>query len=92
MKCKSCNGTGKIKTIDFAKQGWKDTENVCPICYGTGAIEQTNKEYIRTCGDEDLVEIFMSFMFDAGFKKRFIFGNFKEEFIRWLKEKHDESV
>lgn len=50
----------------------------------------TNKEHMRTCSDEELAEIFMRFLFDANFKKRFIFGNFEEEFIRWLKENHHD--
>ena len=48
MKCKACNGTGKINAIDFAKPNWKDTEEVCPICCGRGAIEQTKEEWFCT--------------------------------------------
>lgn len=50
---------------------------------------QTNAEYMRTCSDEELAEIFMRFMFDADFKMRFITGNFEEEFLGWLKEKYE---
>lgn len=46
MKCKVCNGTGKIKEIDFTKPDWKDTEKVCPICCGSGVVKQTNFEII----------------------------------------------
>jgi len=56
MKCKACNGTGKIKVIDFAKPDWKDTEKACPICCGSGVIEQTNDEWRKTCSTEEFAE------------------------------------
>lgn len=83
MKCKSCNGTGKIKTIDFAKQGWKDTEKVCSICHGTGTIEQTNEEWFCQLSTEAKAEVLAQLS---------SYGGNVGAILDWLKGKHNESV
>lgn len=101
MKCKSCNGTGKIKAINFAKPDWKDTEKVCPVCGGTGKVEQTNDEWRRTCSAEEFAE----WLFHYSFDKCNLCGQCWDEnvcpqcerrsdkdfFEKWLKGKHEES-
>lgn len=82
MQCKACNGTGKIKVIDFAKQGWKDTEKVCPICYGSGIIEQTNERWFDTLSTEEKAETIAQLS---------SYGGNVEAILLWLKEPHRES-
>lgn len=48
----------------------------------------TEQEYIQTCTTEQLAEVFMQFMFDAKFKRKFVYGNFYDEFAKWLKQPH----
>ena len=59
MKCKHCNGFGwyynDITEIKKIK---------CPMCGGTGKVEQTEQEYIQTCNTEQLAE-FLSRVFWA---------------------------
>ena len=55
MKCKHCNGTGKIKMPTF-DDAMPILEEDCGKCHGTGEIEVTNEEYIRTCSTEELAE------------------------------------
>lgn len=81
MKCKACNGTGKIKVIDFAKQDWKDTEKVCPICCGSGVIEQTNDEWRKTCSTEEFAEFLNFIAFDWNRVD-------KQWVLEWLKQPH----
>ena len=54
-------------------------------------IELTEQEYIQTCNTEQLAEVFMRFMFDAKFKRKFVYGNFYDEFAKWLKQPHREE-
>ena len=84
MKCKACNGTGKIKAIDFTKPDWKDTEKVCPICCGSGVIEQTNDEWRKTCSTEEFAEFLEFIVFDWNKMT-------SEDILEWLKQPHTEK-
>lgn len=37
VKCKNCNGTGKIKTTRFPSSAYRITQ--CGCCYGVGKIK-----------------------------------------------------
>jgi len=76
MLCPRCNGQG-FSVI--AK--WK-----CPVCHGTGFVEQTNEEWLRTLPTtEELAKaIFKCIIANS--------WSFNEQVIlRWLKEVHRES-
>lgn len=50
MKCKHCNGTGKVRGYFYEKTGVNKWEKVwgdspCDECGGTGKIQQTNEEW-----------------------------------------------
>lgn len=87
MKCKACNGKGKIKAIDFTKPDWKDTEKVCPICYGSGVVKQTNEEWINGLSTIEKAKVIV----DLGRKQRFPKDVEVEFCEQWLKEEHRES-
>jgi len=55
MKCKHCNGTGKIKMPTF-DDAMPILEEDCGKCHGTGEIEVTNEEYIHSLNTEQLAE------------------------------------
>ena len=89
MKCKACNGTGKIKAIDFTKPDWKDTEKVCPICYGSGVIEQTNEEWFCQLSTEEKAKwLNQQLMYAAAAREQGYFT--VDGLIKWLKEKHND--
>ena len=83
MKCPMCGGDGITD---------KFTPNVgrCIKCNGTGEIEATNEEYIRSCTFEELAgEIYE--WYSAGYTTGRV-GlplNSITEIVEWLKEKHD---
>ena len=91
MKCKFCGGSGKNY---WGLNGVPYPLLLCPVCNGTGQIEQTNKEYMQTCNAEELgCFICENFFHGACGECRFcektelrhhcILGD-------WLKEKHKE--
>ena len=61
MKCKHCNGTGKVRGYFYEKTGVNKWEKVwgdspCDECNGTGKIEITNEEWLQTCSAEEFAE------------------------------------
>lgn len=78
MKCPKCDGTGKVNGLYF------DTTKSCKYCNGTGEIEVTNEEYIRTCSTEELAKTLYDIRFDFQIPWK------NKEIIAWLKEKHNE--
>ena len=97
MKCKHCHGTGKrfVSTNKNAITGNGYTAD-CLYCNGTGEIEMSHKEYIRTCNDEELAKM----LYTIGFLDNItddvmniaLMQNVSTEkaFELWLQEKHDE--
>lgn len=96
MKCKACNGTGKIKGIDFAKPDWKDTEKVCTICCGTGVIVQTNYDWLNSLPIEEQARFFSHEMrceFCPNQEQCDSLGaNCKVLWELWLKKPHHDEV
>ena len=98
MKCPECGGIGLTDL---------HTPNVgrCIKCNGSGEIEATNEEYIRQASTEELAEvlnkIFMTRSFchicpegdvcDLGYECKY-HGGKTEDFVEWLKGKHDGRV
>ena len=88
--CKKCGGSG-----------WDDEHMIkCLHCYGSGEVEQTNEEYLRSLNTEQLAEWFYTNFdtCDSGCSKCVIRyqcyksgakGTAKDFFMEWLKEKHD---
>ena len=84
MKCPMCGGDGITD---------KFTPNVgrCIKCNGTGEIEVTNEEYIRSCTFEELAGAIYEW-YSAGYTTGRV-GlplNSITEIVEWLKEKHNE--
>ena len=94
MKCKNCGGSG----IDMF-------ESECRFCGGMGVVEPlTEQEYIQTCNAEQLayvlMKIFVTRTFchlcpegdvcDIGYNCEYSSGEKIEDWVKWLKEKHDD--
>lgn len=92
MKCKNCDGTGKVVNPMMSMNGdeytgeWEQHE--CEACNGTGKVPMTNEEWLRQCTTEQLAE----FLCNVGFENETIVRKFKSEWIEWLKEKHNDSM
>ena len=95
MKCKHCNGTGKVRGYFYEKTGVNKWEKVwgdspCDECNGTGEIEQTNEEWfcqLPTGEKADfLANIYPKSVGEALIK---ISNGDKEKWEEWLKEKHN---
>lgn len=84
MKCPMCGGDGITD---------KFTPNVgrCIKCNGSGEIEVTNEEYIRSCTFEELAGAIYEW-YSAGYTTGRV-GlplNSITGIVEWLKEKHHE--
>lgn len=97
MKCKHCHGTGKrfVSTNKNAITGNGYTAD-CLFCNGTGEIEVTNEENIRTCSTEELVNIIVCELRNADLhnmrlKYNLFNGNDFDVVRVWLKEKHHDK-
>lgn len=55
MRCPKCIGIGR--TLYPPKDGGKAYIGDCDRCHGTGEIEVTNEEYIRSCSTEQLATL-----------------------------------
>ena len=89
MKCPMCEGTGKeFWVIDGVQEE-------CQKCNGTGEIEQTNEEWLRTATTEELAQmLFNAITTSHDFAEYLMhYENQSEQditnaIVRWLKEKH----
>lgn len=99
MKCPRCNGNGSVP-YHIADDLFDETN--CPLCGGSGEVEMTNEEYLRSCTTEQLAEFFikaMLFYDNAGITlleaiKNAVEDNenlskhFIENVVEWLKQPH----
>ena len=103
MKCKKCNGTGRLLEPFYDTTGLiaNFKGDICFVCNGTGKIEQTNEEWIRSCSTEELVEWIKTVTrhcYACGYdmarngiqtKPKCPFQDcVQDDTERWLKEKH----
>ena len=87
MRCKACNGTGKIRGYFYEKTDVNKWEKVwgdspCHECNGTGKLEQTNEEWFATLTTKEKAE--------AISRLSCYHGNIYE-IEKWLKQPHQEE-
>jgi len=108
MKCKHCNGTGKVRGYFYEKTGVNKWEKVwgdspCDECGGTGKIQQTNEEWLRSCTTEELVKMILDLCDDRpcfacgiGYCEDenwcHVYSDEAKEFVmEWLKQAHTDK-
>ncbi len=92
MKCKYCEGTGKIKMPTFDDE-MPILEEDCGKCHGTGEIEVTNEEWFCSLSTEEKAKFLKNFNPCDKCPARKICDtvrNCENSFLKWLKEKHEE--
>ena len=101
MKCKRCNGTGKIKQPMC--NGGHCRKYTCPYCNGTGEITQTNDDWRKTCSAEEVADFLCRLLkghdlLIGCLSLRTIINdevehgrNGNQSVMEWLKERHDGS-
>lgn len=98
MKCPRCNGNGSVP-YHIADDLFDETN--CPLCGGSGEVEQTNEEYIRTCSTEELAKLIYKIAVTDVLMDRFFTAEMVnaeivdvdsgvKEAEAWLKEKHND--
>lgn len=97
--CPKCNGRGKTTEYDGLRKFWCDYK--CEMCNGTGEVDMTNEEWLRSATTEQLAE-WLSNTFDlcgAGCSKCFVkelcFNEHinkmpSDLIVEWLKQHHVE--
>lgn len=88
MKCKHCNGTGKVRGYFYEKTDINKWEKVwgdspCDECNGTGEIKQTEQEYIQTCNHKELTEILFRMIVHGS-----VIRPDRQYISEWLKQPH----
>ena len=92
MKCPKCNG-----------DGWDDEHMIkCLHCHGSGEVEQTNEEYLKSCNTEELAIFICNNLpqeTEGTLENRFWNALYSQypiepmnayhEVMKWLKEKHE---
>ena len=77
MKCPECGGVGRIHY----------GEEWCSACNGTGEIEVTNEEWLRSATTEELAE-FIRKQRDDWSDGWYSDCHRFEEIVEWLKQQH----
>ena len=89
MKCPKCNGNKEIHTPiytqgnPFMPSGWE--YRTCEYCNGTGEVEQTNEEWIKSANTEQLAEFICGIQTDGALQ---VDCMTYEERLMWLKQPH----
>lgn len=98
MKCPKCKGEGQIIKKEKGTIGYIARLGICDKCHGSGEVEMTNEEYIRSCSTEELAKLLYTIGFydnitDHVFNEIAMMQNLPTEqaFEVWLKEKHDDG-
>ena len=82
MQCPRCMGMRKIVEYDYLRKVYYSHK--CEHCNGTGEIEQTNEEWLKSCNTEEMAKgIYECVMANS--------WSFRESgVLRWLKQPHSE--
>lgn len=97
MKCKHCNGTGKIRGYFYEKTGVNKWEKVwgdspCEECNGTGEIEITNEEWFCSLPTEEKARFIADNDGTIQIGDEVDYQNTMKKWSKWLKEKHNGNT
>ena len=95
MKCKHCNGTGKVRGYFYEKTGVNKWEKVwgdppCDECNGTGQIEMTNEEWLDGLSTEEKAKWIATQCGDAVMESTYDVSKLRKKryWVEWLKQPH----
>jgi RecJ-like exonuclease len=94
MKCIVCDGRGFFPLSNTAAK-------ICPQCDGTGEIQQTNEEWLKSLNTDEFADFLEGVAFDSNFRngieaeyrredKDYCYGDRPKIIKAWLKEVHKE--
>jgi len=104
MKCPMCNGSGKcyeqkIRYQEIETNRTDFTLAKCHKCNGTGEVQMTNEEYLKSCNTEQLVHVihlmttscYVCGKDGVDYKRCYFHKKCTgpKEIEEWLKEKHE---
>ena len=103
MKCPMCNGSGKcyeqkIRYQEIETNRTDFTLAKCHKCNGSGEVQMTNEEYLRSCNTEQLAEWIAKQKCDGCNDEpyddkhgtcKYCMAKKTEQIREWLKEKHE---
>ena len=98
MKCPMCKGGRKVLKKEKGDMGYIVRLAICDKCNGTGEVEMTNEEYIKSCSTDELAELIADICYGllgdvAGncgdVADGYYWQEYKSKWVEWLKEKYE---
>lgn len=92
-ECPKCKGYGIVGSAvpDILRgRGAIFSSNECDMCHGSGEVQMTNEEYLKSLDTEQLAkrlhdkDVYAFFVCKHGGKVPSV-----EHYVEWLKEKHE---
>ena len=93
MKCKNCDGTGICYNFVEVDGGIINRAEDCSVCHGTGEVEQTKEEWLRSATFEEMAGTLYEW-----YSQGHIEGKVGKQLssvtrvVEWLKEKHNGNI
>ena len=60
MKCPKCGGYGKLLKKEKGKSCYEVSLSFCDMCHGSGEVEVTNEEWLKSMNTEQFAEWIVS--------------------------------
>ena len=96
-ECPKCKGYGIVGSAvpDILRgRGAIFSSNECDMCHGSGEVQMTNEEWLRSCTTEQLAEWLAHhsrFVYECGEKKITPKTMYEEDWEWWLKQPHKDG-
>ena len=95
-ECPKCKGYGIIGDAvpDILRgRGHIFSSIECPQCHGSGEVEMTNEEYLKSCNTEQLANAFFEYRYTYATPRQKLWMSanekcIKTDIVEWLKQPH----
>ena len=92
MICPMCQGGKTLLKKEQGKGCYEVVLGICDKCHGTGEIEMTNEEYLRSANVNDMARCIATKLLELARHEYGIYDVVDYATIfEWLKEKHDDK-
>ena len=92
MICPMCKGGRKVLKKEKGDMGYIVRLAICDKCNGTGEVEMTNEEWLRSCPPQELIRFLMNVAYGGQIRnvQKRTFDEEAEKWSEWLKQPHHD--